>query len=179
MRLRYTKADGTQMEFQLGEQPITIGRSPDADVVLMDEKISRIHCGIRLWDGEFYVKDLKSRNGTWVNGERLEVCKLKPGDLVRVGSTSFNFELDPEMGQETAIHEIEGQMEMGHGYTTILREIVHDANEKPSAKAAPDTPSGMPVPPSESAEGQKKSGSPRTIVMKRKPATKLTIKRRA
>jgi pSer/pThr/pTyr-binding forkhead associated (FHA) protein len=58
MRLRYTKQDGTQMEFQLAEQPITIGRSADADIVLLDERVSRIHCGVRLWDGDFYIKDL-------------------------------------------------------------------------------------------------------------------------
>jgi pSer/pThr/pTyr-binding forkhead associated (FHA) protein len=98
MRLRYTKHDGTRMEFQLGDQPITIGRSPDADIVLLDEKVSRIHCGIRLWDGDFYIKDLKSKNGTWVNGDRAEVAKLRPSDSIRVGSTTFTFEQDLEVG---------------------------------------------------------------------------------
>ena len=92
MRLRYSKADGTQMEFELGDRPITIGRSPEADVVVLDEKASRIHCGIRLWDGDFYIKDLKSKNGTYVNDHRIEVHKLKPRDHIRVGSMFFSFE---------------------------------------------------------------------------------------
>lgn len=174
MRLRYTKHDGTRMEFQLGEQPITIGRSPDADIVLLDEKVSRIHCGIRLWDGDFYVKDLKSKNGTWVNGDRSEVAKLRPGDTVRVGSTAFTFEQDLAVGADTAIQEIEGAMDLGKGYTTILREIVHDANGEKKVAAAPvaaeePEPPKIPVAPQEAAP----SGMP-----KRKPL-KITIKRRA
>lgn len=138
MRLRYSKPDGTQMEFHLGDQPITIGRSPEADIVLLDEKVSRIHCGVRLWDGEFYIKDLKSRNGTWVNNQRVEVTKLKPGDVIRVGSTLLHFELDPEIGTRTAINEIEGKFEVGKGYTTILREIVADtANQAPAVQGVP------------------------------------------
>lgn len=172
MRLRYNKQDGTQMEFQLGDQPITIGRSPDADIVLMDEKVSRIHCGIRLWDGDFYIKDLKSKNGTWVNGERVEVAKLRAGDTIRVGSTTFTFEQDPSVGADTAIQEIEGAMDLGKGYTTILREIVHDAgSEKKPEPSAPEPPR-VPV-----AEGNVASATQTGGVPPRKPI-KITIKRR-
>lgn len=124
MRLRYTKKDGTQMEFELGEKPITIGRSPEADVVLLDEKASRIHCGVRLWDGEFYIKDLKSRNGTYVNDQRVEVAKLKAGDRIRIGSISFLFEQDPNKSAGVALQEMEQEMAQGKGYSTILQEIV-------------------------------------------------------
>jgi pSer/pThr/pTyr-binding forkhead associated (FHA) protein len=135
MRLRYTRRDGTHMEFELGDKPITIGRSPDADVILLDERVSRIHCGIRLWDGDFFLKDLKSRNGTFVNGQAVEVTKLEPGDTIRVGSTVFVFEQNPAEGAETALKEISDEMEHGKGYSTILREIVRDAS--PGAESNP------------------------------------------
>lgn len=124
MRLKYTKKDGTQMEFELSERPITIGRSPEADVVILDEKASRIHCGIRLWDGEFYVKDLKSRNGTFVNDQRVDVAKLKSGDRIRVGGILFSFEQDPNKSAGVALQEMEEEMAQGKGYSTILQEIV-------------------------------------------------------
>lgn len=168
MQLRYNKHDGSQAEFMLSEQPITIGRSPDADIVLLDEKASRIHCGIRLWDGDFYVKDLKSKNGTWVNNERVEVAKLKSGDTIRVGSTVFTFGQDASLGADTAIHEIKGAMDLGKGYTTILREIVHDADGEPKA---PVIPPRVPLQ-DEAGADAKPSGPP-----KRKPL-KITIKRR-
>lgn len=132
MRLKYTKKDGTQMEFELSERPITVGRSPEADVVILDEKASRIHCGIRLWDGEFYVKDLKSRNGTYVNDQRVDVAKLKSGDRIRVGSILFSFDQDPNKSADVALQEMEEEMAQGKGYSTILQEIVGGL-EQPTA----------------------------------------------
>jgi pSer/pThr/pTyr-binding forkhead associated (FHA) protein len=146
MRLRYLKNDGTPAELTLGERPITIGRNPDSDIILMDEKASRIHCGIRLWDGEYYLKDLKSRNGTYVNGRSVEVATLKPGDQIRIGHTEIFFEGDT--GPTTALHEIKGEMEMGKGYSTILRQIVDDAPQ-PAAPAPQPQPAkpGLKLPP--------------------------------
>ncbi len=132
MRLRYTKADGTQMEFELGERPITIGRSPEADVVILDEKASRIHCGIRFWDGEFYIKDLKSKNGTYVNGERIDMVKLTPGDRIRIGSVTMIFEQEQARVPDTVLQEMEEEMAKGKGYSTILREIVSTVDESPA-----------------------------------------------
>jgi|APIni6443716594_1056825.scaffolds.fasta_scaffold410211_2 pSer/pThr/pTyr-binding forkhead associated (FHA) protein len=150
MRLKYTKKDGTQMEFELSERPITIGRSPEADVVILDEKASRIHCGIRLWDGEFYVKDLKSRNGTYVNDQRVDVVKLKSGDRIRVGNILFSFDQDPNKSAGVALQEVEEEMAQGKGYSTILQEIV-GGMEQPTATGlatpagATDAPGAAPV----------------------------------
>lgn len=172
MRLRYKKTDGTPMEFHLGEQPITIGRSPDADIVLLDEKVSRIHCGVRLWDGDFYVKDLKSKNGTFVNGARSEAAKLRPSDLIRIGSTTFTFEQDPEVGQETALEEINEEMARGKGYTTILRELVDDTGEKADEAAA--APEGAHLP----SRTTPPSKTPGLHIPPRKAPAKIILKRR-
>ncbi|NCC50039.1 MAG: FHA domain-containing protein [Spartobacteria bacterium] len=122
MRLRYSKKDGTQMEFELGERPITIGRSPEADVVILDERTSRVHCGVRFWDGDFYVKDLKSRNGTYVNEEQVDVAKLHVGDRIQIGSVVMLFEREPVSVDDP-----------DKGYYSILREIV-DVIEKPEVE---------------------------------------------
>jgi len=143
MILRCNKKDGTQTDFELGERPVTIGRSPDADMTIADDKASRLHCGIRLWDGDFYIKDLKSKNGTFVNGQPVDMVKLNPGDRIRIGATVFTFEQDPSKGTQTVLREVEDEMSRGKGYTTILREIIQDA---PSA-AASASPAGQPIPP--------------------------------
>lgn len=161
MRLRYTNSDGTVAEIKLGDRPLTIGRNPDSDIVLIDDRLSRIHCGLRLWDGEYYLKDLKSRNGTFVNGRRIEVTTLKPGDEVKVGQTILTFEDENAPGADTAIHELNQEMAGGKGYTTILREIA------PEVKRAP-------APAPAAAPEQKPSGPAvrkpaRIIIMKRKP----------
>ena len=80
MHLRYINRLGITKDIKLTGEPISIGRSREADIPLLDDKVSRIHCGIRLSDGEFYLKDLKARNGTFVNGKRVEdTLKLKAG----------------------------------------------------------------------------------------------------
>ncbi len=129
MVLRYRRKDGTQMEFELGDRPITIGRSPEADLVILDDKASRLHCGIRVWDGDFLLKDLKSKNGTFVNGQRVEMVKLEPGDQVRIGACVFSFETDPGKGTQTILREVADEMAGGKGYTTMLKEIVEDVEE--------------------------------------------------
>jgi len=138
MKLRYYKQDGEAKTFELGDKSITIGRSPDADIILLDEKVSRVHCGVRLWDGEFYIKDLKSKNGTFVNGRKVDVCKLKPSDTVSIGNYTFNFEQEEGAGAETALREISDEMNTGKGYSTLLKQIVEDSDEKPKGSPKPD-----------------------------------------
>jgi pSer/pThr/pTyr-binding forkhead associated (FHA) protein len=145
MKLHYSKQDGASKEFDIGERSITIGRSPDADIILLDDKVSRVHCGIRLWDGEFYIKDLKSKNGTFVNGRRVEVAKLKASDVIKVGSYTFTFEQPAGTGTETALREISDEMDLGKGYSTLLKEIVNDSQDSAPAPAVPATPAPAPA----------------------------------
>lgn len=140
MKLHYSKQDGVAKDFDIGERSITIGRSPDADIILLDDKVSRVHCGIRLWDGEFYIKDLKSKNGTFVNGQRVEVSKLKTSDIIKIGSYTFTFDQPAGTGTETALREISDEMDLGKGYSTLLKEIVSDSDEAPVAAPAPVAP---------------------------------------
>lgn len=137
MKIHYTKQDGEAKDFELSERSITIGRSPDADIILLDEKVSRVHCGIRFWDGDFYIKDLKSKNGTIVNGRRVEVAKLSPADMIKIGSYTFTFEQPGGTGAETALREISGEMDLGKGYSTLLKEIVQDSEPARAPAPAP------------------------------------------
>ena len=184
MRLRYNRKDGTHMEFELGEKPITIGRSPDADIILLDERVSRIHCGIRLWDGDFFLKDLKSRNGTFVNGQAVEVTKLEVGDTIRVGSTVFAFGPDAATGAETALQEISDEMELGKGYSTILREIVQDVGQHHAEAAASEAPAEQAAPQAAApdAEAEASTTSPQaaatTPTTEQKPVRVIIKKRK-
>ncbi len=152
MILRYQKKDGTQVEFILGDRPINIGRSPEADLVILDEKASRVHCGIRVWDGDFFLKDLKSRNGTFVNDQKVEIAKLNPGDRIRIGRFQFQFEADSTKGNQTVLRELAEEMTKGKGYTTMMKEIVQDADDVGKAAAAAKEqaraePTAPPAPP--------------------------------
>lgn len=138
LRIRYTDPDGNQTEKILGDDPITVGRSPDADVITLDERASRMHCSIRLWDGEYYVKDLKSKNGTYLNKKKVEMAKIKPGDRVRLGNSILVVDDKKSPGTDTTISSVQDEMDGGKGYKTILREIVQNTENKPSDSESQD-----------------------------------------
>jgi DNA-binding CsgD family transcriptional regulator len=65
----------------------TIGRAPDCDVVVDDDGVSRRHACVEIdAEGNADVVDLESKNGTRVNGSAITRERLRPGDLVEVGS---------------------------------------------------------------------------------------------
>ena len=139
MHLRYINKLGIPKDIELTGEPLSIGRSREADIPLLDDKVSRVHCGICLSDGEFYLKDLKARNGTFVNGQRVEdTIKLKPGDRIQVGSTIFVMEVaSNEENAAKGLASVHDDMADGKGYSTILKEIVEDMEPQPSPAPAP------------------------------------------
>jgi len=71
----------------------TVGREPDKNVALAaDSTISRSHARISNENGVFIVYDNNSANGTFVNGMRIAMQPLAPGDTVQFGSSKFRFE---------------------------------------------------------------------------------------
>lgn len=74
------------------DRPTALGRSSVCHVILPDEAISRKHCQIACVNGTWFITDLGSRHGTFLNAIKLEpnsVAPLKPGDLLAVGPWSF------------------------------------------------------------------------------------------
>ncbi len=63
---------------------VVIGRDEECDIVLEGETVSRRHCEITRW-GMAYVLQDGSRNGTFLNGERVSQAKLSDGDQIRIG----------------------------------------------------------------------------------------------
>jgi hypothetical protein len=66
---------------------LVIGRDHDANLVLEDPAVSRRHLMLRREPRGWSVTDLRSTNGTYVNGWRIERADLKPGDELQVGDT--------------------------------------------------------------------------------------------
>ncbi len=129
MILRYILADGAAREVELGSQPINLGRAGDADIQINDKLVSRTHCGITFWDNAYFLRDFKSRNGTFVNGQKIALTQLHPGDHIRIGNTTLILANRPRKGTDTVIQEVKDEMAKGKGYHTILQEIIKDENK--------------------------------------------------
>ena len=70
---------------------LTIGRQSTNDIALPDRTVSKRHAIVGRVKGQTVVKDLGSRNGTFVNGEKVEKSILLNGDRLKVGSVSLRF----------------------------------------------------------------------------------------
>jgi hypothetical protein len=77
--------------FGLTDPAITIGRDVGNLLALNDGKVSRQHAVLRRAPGGLEVVDLSSRNGTRVNGARIQKRLLRSGDRVRIGGTEFTY----------------------------------------------------------------------------------------
>ncbi len=79
---------------------LTIGRSPNNELVLDDQKASRSHAEIRhLGGGRYRLSDVGSANGTWLNGRRVTVPKdLEDGDQILIGAVQLRF-VAPKLAQ--------------------------------------------------------------------------------
>jgi HD-GYP domain-containing protein (c-di-GMP phosphodiesterase class II) len=75
----------------LAQFPITIGRDPTNTIVLDEEDVSRFHLRIKKRGRLFICEDLESRNGTFINGDRILNAIIKNGDKLLVGATEFQF----------------------------------------------------------------------------------------
>lgn len=78
---------------RLAKTVTVIGRvSRGADLVLpWNAEVSREHAAILFSQGRFLLEDLRSHNGTYVNGRRIERVGLRSGDRIRIGSQVFVF----------------------------------------------------------------------------------------
>src|SRR5262245_25383522 len=76
----------------VGEDPISIGRLPECDIILSDPNVSRRHAEVRRRGNDFVVVDLGSTNGTKVNGAGVRERRLNDGDDIGLGGTVIRFE---------------------------------------------------------------------------------------
>lgn len=77
--------------FQLGRE-ITLGRAPTNGIVLDDTYVSTVHARIFLTNGQYFIEDLASRNGSTLNGQAIvATTALVPGDRLQLGATAMEF----------------------------------------------------------------------------------------
>jgi hypothetical protein len=90
--LVWQKADGSTVDIPIPpDEPVTLGRDVSNMVVLQSTFVSKRHATVGIEGGQFVVRDLKSANGTRVNGETATLTPLSPGDVIEVGDQMLTF----------------------------------------------------------------------------------------
>ncbi|MFZ4576998.1 MAG: FHA domain-containing protein [Myxococcota bacterium] len=107
MYLEYRDVTGNLVQLPLRPdiEPITIGRNPGSSVYSKESTVSRNHGRIG-WDEEgYYIKDLGSSNGTFINGERTRRAVIREGDVVRCGEVLEIHAKSGEIGDSRSASE--------------------------------------------------------------------------
>lgn len=96
--------NGKPTFLEVTPKPIVLGRSENSSYTVKDQKCSSTHCEIRLENGMTVIKDLGSKNGTFVNENIIKECTLYIGDEGRMGDTKFSLETSKMTPEEVDRH---------------------------------------------------------------------------
>lgn len=77
--------------YELRQSELIIGRSSEADILLDDNEVSKLHAKVKLVEGNFIVDDMGSSNGTFVNSQETYHTELKDGDVIKIGDHELIF----------------------------------------------------------------------------------------
>ncbi len=91
-RLIFKRGQADEAAFPLGEPNVTIGRANDQAICIPHPSLSRHHARIEYSHGRFFVVDMQSKNGTFVNGKPIKLHELRPGDIITLGDVELFFE---------------------------------------------------------------------------------------
>ena len=121
------RENGSQSkQWEVGEKPVVVGRKGHAQVSIEDEGVSRRHFVISREGEDYVIKDLNSRNGTWVKGRRVSVEKLRHNDRIQAGRTLFRF------AERPALSAMVSKLPAGpHG--TVIIPVAPLLERRPSA----------------------------------------------
>jgi len=88
--LRFISGKDHRREIQLPrDRELVVGRTSEVDLLILDDKVSRKHAKISTRDGQIVIEDMESRNGVFVNGQRVRRAELADGDEILIGSSTI------------------------------------------------------------------------------------------
>lgn len=96
------KKNGSHKFFPLPSSVTVIGRRHTCDLCIPLTSVSRKHCQLNYDDGVLKIRDLDSRNGTYLNGKRINEAVIQAGDPIKIGPLTFVLQID---GQPQTIAE--------------------------------------------------------------------------
>lgn len=88
------KKDGSHKSFPLPSSVTVIGRRHSCDLRIPLVSVSKKHCQLNSDNGVLKIRDLSSRNGTHLNGKRIDNAAIKAGDSIKIGPLTFVLQVD-------------------------------------------------------------------------------------
>lgn len=111
----------------LTQPVVSIGRRLDNHIILDDSRVSRAHAQLRLRFGRYVIYDLGSSGGTFVNGQRVDECVLRPGDVISLGGVPIIYGEDDDDADPTPVRRHFGQTQPNPAQPTEPPENTSDS----------------------------------------------------
>jgi hypothetical protein len=124
VKLHFDDGTGKRQTFELPERRVTIGRSAECDLVLVDDRVSRVHAVLDVLSAQRLLRDAGSANGTFLNGMRLRQetsAALRSGDVFEIAGTRLLYSADDEA--RTPPDTLLGEVADG---PHLLRDLLND-----------------------------------------------------
>lgn len=140
VKLKVLKGSSAGAEILVKVLPFVIGRSDECNLKPKTDQVSRRHCEIFVEAGKVMVRDLSSRNGTYVNGERLTNAReLAAGDQLKVGPLEFTALI--ESGSHSAVKAVAKKSAPKSGDSGEIGQWLEegDAIDKAQRRLEPET----------------------------------------
>ena len=96
--IRVYSGNELRTQLELGEDRVTIGRTEDNSLILPDGGVSRQHAAIEFETGDYFIVDLGSSNGVFLNNEKIERAKLKYWDEIQIHNFVIKVMAKPGLG---------------------------------------------------------------------------------
>lgn len=170
MRLSVQIEIDKTLDLVTAKNNVIIGRSPKSDIVIPHDSISRNHCRIELEKGIFYITDLGSSNGTFLDGQRIAPEQRTPfltSSQLTLGKLDCEVSESGE-GENIPGKTISSEVSSKGDYTATMRVSRLDVNKAPRPQTAPNPKAKGPRNPVSEASKkrtQKKVSSKRGYVL--------------
>lgn len=137
LKLILFKKNGSHKSFTLPTNITVIGRRHDCDLQIPLMPVSRRHCQLSQNEETVKVRDLGSRNGTYLNGKRIEEATVEAGDYIKIGPLTFLLQVDgqpeeivpPEQAAKKAGEKKEPAALAAEEELDIFPELDEDASD--------------------------------------------------
>jgi HD-GYP domain-containing protein (c-di-GMP phosphodiesterase class II) len=144
--LKIQSENGGLSRVAINQFPATIGRDPGNQIAIPDDQISRFHLRIKRRGRLLIVEDLDSRNGTFLNGDRIVNAVVRTGDKILIGSTEIVvFSTDAEISLEQRALDGQGLQEGPEITVQPARSGENEPDLVPSSRIPLQPDPGIPV----------------------------------
>jgi pSer/pThr/pTyr-binding forkhead associated (FHA) protein len=117
------KKNGSHKFFSLPSSVTVVGRRHSCDLCIPLMSVSRRHCQLNYDDGILKIRDLGSRNGTYLNGKRIKEAAIQAGNSIKIGPLTFLLQID---GQPQTFAEPASASQSSSSQDAAMEDIVDE-----------------------------------------------------